>query len=545
MANVEIDLSPQQIRSPIRNPIFIDFYYDSEFPHAYFCLHNLSLKSTKEEIMQICQRSVWKKPYEILGTHDIQLFSDIKPKCILQGPLADCYFLASISSMAKNPERIQKMFDNRGVSPNGCYTVFGYDCGIKKEIVVDDFLIFDPLVNDLAFSKVYGKQIWVQLLEKAWAKYNGSFTNIEFGEEIEALEFLTGAPVDCYVHNSLRISLPELWGKITEANSKRYIITTSTKKEQSSDSIKKAGLMPFHVYSILDAKEFIFPYYGESSIKLLLIRDQWQKSHYKSPKGNDNLTKFFGEFIDPNCFAITFEEYLEFFKETTICKYEDSFKHSHAEISTAENVMHLFEIQRTTKGFLSIHQKHFRQFRLKDKNYSYAPIYAILGRLDCGRIKYVTSFVTSVLNSEHREIELPPGKYVIMTGGEFENIAKYTIHFYAEEEISMTPEKFDMRFMISLATDYSEQNKSQWKKLTKGLSHFEKINWGFGFGISFVKNTLLAKEICYEENMKFTGMEQIFPEHENGRMKGTLEPGESMISLYKFNSTKGFSYIVF
>lgn len=37
-------------------------------------------------------------------------------------------------------------------------------------------------------------EIWVLLLEKAWAKLNGNYENIERGYNSEALRDLTGAP---------------------------------------------------------------------------------------------------------------------------------------------------------------------------------------------------------------------------------------------------------------------------------------------------------------------------------------------------------------
>lgn len=37
----------------------------------------------------------------------------IQPADVQQGNVGDCYFLASISSIAENPGRINKIFDNK------------------------------------------------------------------------------------------------------------------------------------------------------------------------------------------------------------------------------------------------------------------------------------------------------------------------------------------------------------------------------------------------------------------------------------------------
>ena len=54
----------------------------------------------------------------------------------------------------------------------------------------------------MAFSKSRGGQeLWVQLLEKAWAKVNGNYENTITGLPSEALKALTGAPVEFYSHD--------------------------------------------------------------------------------------------------------------------------------------------------------------------------------------------------------------------------------------------------------------------------------------------------------------------------------------------------------
>ena len=46
----------------------------------------------------------------------------IQPADVQQGNVGDCYFLASISSIAENPGRINKIFDNKmQISKQGIY----------------------------------------------------------------------------------------------------------------------------------------------------------------------------------------------------------------------------------------------------------------------------------------------------------------------------------------------------------------------------------------------------------------------------------------
>ena len=65
---------------------------------------------------------------------------------------------------------------------------------IKKKfeyIDIDDFVPCDAYSNKPVFSKLQG-EMWPLLLEKAFAKFRGSYANIEGGLPIDALKTLTG-----------------------------------------------------------------------------------------------------------------------------------------------------------------------------------------------------------------------------------------------------------------------------------------------------------------------------------------------------------------
>lgn len=63
-----------------------------------------------------------------------------------------------------------------------------------KAVWIDDYFPCDPISKSPAFTRSRGKEIWVLILEKAWAKLYGSYERIEAGTCREALRDLTGAP---------------------------------------------------------------------------------------------------------------------------------------------------------------------------------------------------------------------------------------------------------------------------------------------------------------------------------------------------------------
>ena len=58
----------------------------------------------------------------------------------------------------------------------GMYGVWSYKNGEKKLIVLDDMI--PSLNNETIFSHANGPELWVIMLEKAWAKVHGSYERI-------------------------------------------------------------------------------------------------------------------------------------------------------------------------------------------------------------------------------------------------------------------------------------------------------------------------------------------------------------------------------
>ena len=63
----------------------------------------------------------------------------------------------------------------------GCYAVEVFVRGIKTPLVLDDYFPCDPMSGKPLFARPQGNELWVLLLEKAWAKINGSYGNIDAG----------------------------------------------------------------------------------------------------------------------------------------------------------------------------------------------------------------------------------------------------------------------------------------------------------------------------------------------------------------------------
>lgn len=98
-------------------------------------------------------------------------------------------------------------------------------------MVVDDLFPFDPYKEQWAFSRTNQNEIWVLLLEKAWAKVFGSYQRIEVGNTGEALPVLTGAPTLEFDHRQFRWNYNELWDIIMEGEENDYIMNCAAVSE--------------------------------------------------------------------------------------------------------------------------------------------------------------------------------------------------------------------------------------------------------------------------------------------------------------------------
>ena len=104
------------------------------------------------------------------------------------------------------------------------------------------------------------KELWLQLLEKAWAKVNGSYSSTIAGLPTEAFSVLIEAPTFSYLNKKCS---HEFW-KIIDVDESKYIICTNS----NGDVNEMAGLVIGHAYIIICAYEL-------KGIRLLKLRNPW------------------------------------------------------------------------------------------------------------------------------------------------------------------------------------------------------------------------------------------------------------------------------
>ena len=103
------------------------------------------------------------------------------PYGVEQGKLGDCWFLAAAAALAEHPERIQRIIVNSDFTASGIFQYKFYHKGSIKTINIDDRLPVDSYGKPVLARKSKHGAWWVPLLEKAIAKFNVNYINLDGG----------------------------------------------------------------------------------------------------------------------------------------------------------------------------------------------------------------------------------------------------------------------------------------------------------------------------------------------------------------------------
>jgi hypothetical protein len=156
----------------------------------------------------------------------------------MQGDLGDSWLLTAATALAEQPSRIKKLFANTGYSSDSYFVVFFHPGGIKTAITIDDRI---PIKQFGHVSKGNWKFLndgimkgnnewWLVLLEKAYAKMNVNYANLNKGTAGEALTTITGYPTSYYGPDRLsRLSDYELFDLLDHALDKYYPIVSASR----------------------------------------------------------------------------------------------------------------------------------------------------------------------------------------------------------------------------------------------------------------------------------------------------------------------------
>ncbi|CAJ0956957.1 unnamed protein product [Ranitomeya imitator] len=242
-------------------------FEDPTFPAAWSSLgfKDLGPNSVKVQGLE------WKRPSKIKPNP--QFINEGASRAdVRQGSLGDCWFLCSIASLTLNDDclcRVVPVDQSFDINYAGIFHFKFWQYGEWVDVVVDDRL--PTKKSKLLFVKsTTANEFWSALLEKAYAKVNGSYEALAGGVPLEALEDFTGGIGELYYFDS---APPTLFQIIQTALRKRSLLTCSTKSDSGTGEIVvSTNVVKNHAYSLTGAEEI--PYRGDT-VQIVRVRNPW------------------------------------------------------------------------------------------------------------------------------------------------------------------------------------------------------------------------------------------------------------------------------
>jgi len=176
---------------------------------------------------------------------------------VKQGRLGDCYFLSALSVLGEKylKECLCTYPDEIGC---GAYCVrFFNDQKEAEFVLVDDYFPVNTTDNDWAFARSENeKELWPMVLEKAYAKFFGSYESIESGKVCYALADLTsGVPEQIKLEQESR-NYDEFCKKIFGYYKAGYLMGAGSNANIAGNSKTINGIVQGHAYSIMELAEY-------------------------------------------------------------------------------------------------------------------------------------------------------------------------------------------------------------------------------------------------------------------------------------------------
>ena len=453
---------------------------------------------------------------------------------IVQGDINDCYFLSAIGSLCSDSNFFEKIFHIKNKSEEHVYGIYLFLNAKWKLVLVDDYFPYEIVNLDekkLCFGSSVQKELWVSLLEKAWAKVNGSYARIGCrGFMNETFDVLTEAyteeiHMEEYINKKEKKNRKEeLWKMLEDYFDKKYFITAGTSDDIEEEEGEEIGLVPGHAYTLIQ-KYKVETVVGEE--RLVKLKNPYGDTVFSGDWNYD--CKKWTEEIKKNCeynkneekygiFYMSYDDFCEYFDLINVAKLEKNYQTTYLKIKKNQaikcQIIRLIIKEDNTHVYIQLYRKNPRIIK-KDKTYHPRKVMCFLVLVD-EEFKFMQSTTgRKSFTGTHICIEakLKPGTYYIFSDVNYRNENNYDNHgymitFYSNYKIvdfeNVTERVSDSILALEISMYYYCQMKKKdlgldWKEDKNGIKIFDsqKSNKDIPFRIlcfvNVTKNPLKVK----------------------------------------------------
>ncbi len=450
-----------------------------------------------------------------------------------------------------------------------------YQNGIEKTVLVDNMF---PCTAEgkFAFSRTKENELWVMLLEKAWAKLHGSYALIDdVAFPMEAiLESLTGAQCVVINHDD-----ENLWNYLVEAKEKGWVMSGSAASTKASkELLEEMGLAGNFAYAILDVMEVEMKDGPEQIIKL---RNPWGTQEWAgewSDSSNiwtDELRKKLDwhpskspeDSAKDKVFWMSYGDFCHYFSRVQICKVDGECVYSSLRLSLCKRPSCVrVSVAKQATAYITVHQPNKEYYAYS--SYEYSLVRLIIAKLEPEKAdkpegkgadappKFKYTYIKGNMKLDRELCEehcFDEGEYLLYiemekrrdSTKETEPDVPITLSLYSTKDITMRGDEWAQHplFLEKVYSSCALMTGEQFVYSAEGApqcakySEMRKEGYGYTYFENNSDDATIKEAVTYT---MFDGLELVPP------FKGTsyevlVPPKTSMIVLLKQTSITGYN----